>query len=185
VNLALPGLRHFSSLQFQEFTRAIKVLVESDGEIDLFEYMLQKVVMRHLEPRFNQARKPVLQYYALKPLLGDCAILLSELAYVGQQAPEDALRAFQCGAQLLSAVAQSEIALVAEPQCDLEQVDAALNRLNLAVPQIKKNVLEACAQTVAADGVLQEMEAELLRAIADTLDCPLPPFIGDLIPQTV
>jgi uncharacterized tellurite resistance protein B-like protein len=56
-------------------------------------------------------------------------------------------------------------------------VDAALNRLCQAVPQIKKNVLNACAQTVAADGVIQEMEAELLRAIADTLDCPIPPFI--------
>jgi len=41
------------------------------------------------------------------------------------------------------------------------------------VPQIKKNVLNACAQTVAADGVIEEMEAELLRAIADTLDCPI------------
>jgi hypothetical protein len=27
------------------------------------------------------------------------------------------------------------------------------------------------------DGLIQEMEAELLRAVADTLDCPLPPFI--------
>jgi uncharacterized tellurite resistance protein B-like protein len=30
---------------------------------------------------------------------------------------------------------------------------------------------------VAADGVIQELEAELLRAIADTLDCPIPPII--------
>jgi tellurite resistance protein len=45
------------------------------------------------------------------------------------------------------------------------------------VPQIKKNVLNACALIVAADGVIQETEAELLRAIADTLDCPMPPFI--------
>ena len=59
-------------------------------------------------------------------------------------------------------------------------MDDALNRLCQAVPQIKKNVLNACAQTVAADGVIQEMEAELLRAIADTLDCPLPPFIPAL-----
>jgi uncharacterized tellurite resistance protein B-like protein len=32
-------------------------------------------------------------------------------------------------------------------------------------------------QTVAADGVIQEGEAELLRAIADALDCPVPPFV--------
>jgi len=62
-------------------------------------------------------------------------------------------------------------------QCDLSHVDVALARLSQAVPQIKKNLLNACAQTVAADGVIQEGEAELLRAIADTLDCPMPPFV--------
>jgi hypothetical protein len=59
----------------------------------------------------------------------------------------------------------------------LSQVDAALDRLNQAVPQIKKNVLNACALVVAADDVIQEMEAEMLRAIADALDCPIPPFL--------
>ena len=38
-------------------------------------------------------------------------------------------------------------------------------------------MLNACAHAVASDGVLQSREAELLRAIADTLDCPLPPFL--------
>ena len=78
---------------------------------------------------------------------------------------------------MLSYAAQAEVRLVLENECELGQVDVALNRLCQAVPQIKKNVLNACAQTVAADGVIQEMEAELLRAIADTLDCPMPPFI--------
>jgi len=69
-------------------------------------------------------------------------------------------------------------------------VDNALNRLNQAVPQIKKAVLNACAQVVAADGVIQEMEAELLRAIADALDCPMPPFLqpseaGKLTPSAL
>ena len=46
-----------------------------------------------------------------------------------------------------------------------------------ATPQIKKNLIEACVQVVGADGLIQEREAELLRAIADTLDCPIPPFV--------
>ena len=62
-------------------------------------------------------------------------------------------------------------------QCGLNPIDAALNRLAQAVPQIKKNLLDACVHTVGADGVIQESEAELLRAIADTLDCPMPPFL--------
>jgi Zn-dependent protease with chaperone function/uncharacterized tellurite resistance protein B-like protein len=177
VDLAIPGLRHLSPAQFEQFRAAVQKLVESDGEIDLFEYVLQKVVLRHLEPYFLQARKPTVQYYALKPLAADCAVLLSALAYLGQDEPTKIEYAFQQGAQLLSYAAQVEHRLLPEAECELAQVDDALNRLCQAVPQIKKNVLSACAQTVAADGVIQEMEAELLRAIADTLDCPMPPFI--------
>jgi Zn-dependent protease with chaperone function/uncharacterized tellurite resistance protein B-like protein len=177
VDLAIPGLRHLSPTQFQQFRAAVQKLVESDGEIDLFEYVLQKVVLRHLEPYFLEARKPVIQYYSLKPLAGDCAVLLSALAYLGQDEPGKIAYAFQQGAQVLSYAAQVEHRLLPEAECELAQVDEALNRLCQAVPQIKKNVLNACAQTVAADGVIQEMEAELLRAIADTLDCPMPPFI--------
>ena len=57
------------------------------------------------------------------------------------------------------------------------RIDAALEHLAQASPQLKKLVLNACAHAVASDGVLQSREAELLRAIADTLDCPLPPFL--------
>jgi Zn-dependent protease with chaperone function len=177
VDLALPALRNFSPGQYQQFSRAMQLLIESDHEIDLFEYVLQKVVLRHLDPHFNGARKPLIQYYALKPLTPDCAVLLSALAYAGQEERKKIQQAFRQGAQPLSYAARVEVGLLPAEQCDLERVDAALNRLALAAPQIKKNVLAACAQTVAADGLIQETEAELLRAIADALDCPLPPFV--------
>ena len=178
VDLTLPALRHLSLTQFQQFKRAVQMLVESDEAIDLFEYVLQKIVVRHLEPQFADARRPVIQYYALKPLATDCAVLLSALARAGQTEPDQIQRAFQQGASILSAAAQVELQLVSPEECDLAQLDTALNRLALAVPQIKKNVLYACALTVAADSVIQELEAELLRAIGDTLDCPMPPFIA-------
>lgn len=177
VDLALPALRQLSTGQYLQFSKAIQALIEADGEIDLFEYVLQKVVLRHLDGQFNQVRKPVVQYYALRPLASDCSVLLSALAHVGLEERAQCRAAFQQGARFLMAYAQAPIAYVASEQCDLSQVDAALNRLNQAAPQIKKNVLNACAQVVAADGVIQEMEAELLRAIADALDCPMPPFL--------
>lgn len=180
VDLALPGLRNLSPVQFRQFRAAVQKLVESDGQIDLFEYVLQKIVLRHLEPHFQPARPPVIQYYSLKALAGDCAVLLSALAYLGHDQPDAIAAAFQQGAQPLGYAARAELSLLPEADCELAQVDTALNRLSLAAPQIKKNVLNACARTVAADGVIQGMEAELLRAIADTLDCPLPPFIPAL-----
>ena len=41
--------------------------------------------------------------------------------------------------------------------------------------EITKRLIRA--HTVAADGVIHAAEAELLRAIADALDCPIPPFL--------
>jgi DnaJ-domain-containing protein 1 len=71
----------------------------------------------------------------------------------------------------------SSLHLLKAADCGLGPIDQALRRLAQAVPQIKKNVIDACAHTVAADGVIQPNEAELLRAIADALDCPIPPFV--------
>jgi hypothetical protein len=68
-----------------------------------------------------------------------------------------------------------ELSLLPRDNCGLDNFDAALTRFSQAAPQIKKSILTAAAQTVATDGVILEIEAELLRAIADTLDCPIPP----------
>jgi Zn-dependent protease with chaperone function len=179
MDLALPALRLLSPGQFQQFRTAVQKLVDCDGEIDLFEYVLQKIVMRHLEPQFFPPRRSVVQYYALKPLLHECSVLLSALAYVGQDEAAQVEQAFAKGAASLAYAAQTELKLVSALECDLGKVDGALERLSLAVPQIRKNVLNACAETVAADGVIQETEAEMLRAVADGLDCPLPPFVAE------
>ncbi len=180
VDLALPALRQLSPAQFHEFRAAVRALVESDEQIDLFEYMLQKIVLRHLEPNFLPAPKTVTQFYDLRPMVADCGVLLSAMAYAGHEDSAQAEAAFAQGAQPLGRMAKSEIPFLPKVDCDLPRLDAALARLALAVPQIKKNVLNACAETVAADGLIQVPETELLRAIADSLDCPIPPFIPPL-----
>jgi len=177
VNLALAALRQLSPAQFQQFTRTLQWLIESDQQLDLFELVLQKILLHHLTPQFVKTRPPVIQYYTLKPLVPDCALLLSALAYVGADDPAAANKAFETGAPHLRAPADADYAMLSRDQCGVEQVDAALGRLALAVPTIKKNLLEACVYTVGADGVMTENEAEVLRAVADTLDCPIPPFV--------
>ncbi len=177
VDLALPALRQLSPSQFEQFRAATEALVASNNEKDLFVYMLRKIVVRHLERHFFPEQRQITQFYALRPLAPDCAVLLSATAYAGQENATEAYQAFTQGAESLSRAARCEIPWLPPEQCDLSRVDAALARLSQAVPQIKKNLLNACAQTVAVDGAIQEGEAELLRAVADTLDCPVPPFV--------
>ncbi len=177
VNLAVGGLRHLTPDQFTQFSQNLQWLVQSDGKVDLFEFMLQKIVLRHLAPHFGAARPPVVQFYDVRPLVPDCNVVLSALAYVGGNNPDTVQKAFNAGAPYLRAPNNTSVTLLPLDQCRLNQIDPVLNRLAQAVPQIKKNLLDACVQTVGADGVIQEKEAELLRAIADTLDCPMPPFL--------
>jgi Zn-dependent protease with chaperone function len=177
IDLCLPALRQLSPSQFEQFRATVTALVECDGEINLFEYMLQRIVLRHLEPQFQPARKPVIQFYSLRPLATDCAVILSALAWVGQDEPGQVQRAFRDGAERLAYAAQTDLVLVPVDHCGLAQVDTSLERLAQAVPQIRKNLLHACALTVAADGLVRESEAEMLRAVADSLDCPIPPLI--------
>jgi hypothetical protein len=131
-----------------------------------------------LDSQFNGPQKSVVQFYTIKPLVPDCAVILSALANVGSDDPAEIEKAFETGAPYLRAPDDADLNLLPKENCGVNQIDAALNRLAQAVPIIKRNLIEACVHTVGADGIVQEGEAELLRAIADTLDCPIPPFVA-------
>ena len=74
VNLALGTLRHLTAEQFNQFSQTLEWLIESDGKIELFEFVLQKIILHHLAPQFGQAPRAVVQYYSIKPLVPDCAV---------------------------------------------------------------------------------------------------------------
>jgi len=177
VNLALGTLRHLTAEQYAQFSQTLEWLIGSDGKIELFEFVLQKIITHHLAPQFDQTPRAVVQFYSIKPLVPDCAVLLSALANVSSGDAGEIKRAFEVGAPYLRAPDDGDLVLLPREQCGVDQIDTALNRMAQAAPLIKKNLIEACIHTVGADGVILEAEAELLRAIADTLDCPMPPFV--------
>jgi hypothetical protein len=55
--------------------------------------------------------------------------------------------------------------------------DAALQTLSQSVPAIKRRIVVACTACILANQQVTVREAELLRAICDSLDCPLPPLV--------
>ena len=176
VNLALGALRNLRADEFTRFSETLKWLAGSDGQLDLFEFVLQKIVLRHLASKFGTLRPATVQFYTLQPLAPDCAVVLSALANAGSDNAGEVQKAFAAGAPYLRAQNVAELQLLPAENCGVDRLEPALNRLVQAVPIIKKNLIDACVHVVAADGVIQEAEAELLRAIADTLDCPMPPL---------
>jgi hypothetical protein len=104
------------------------------------------------------------------------ARVLSLLAWEGQPEPEQAARAFDAGMRSYMG-GDHTYRLPPREECSLTEFDAALQTLNQAVPAIKRRVVVACAACIQANQQVTVREAELLRAICDTLDCPLPPLV--------
>jgi hypothetical protein len=130
---------------------------------------------RNLDPLFGMGKRRAVRYSSLEPLAGECSTLLSAIAWFGQNDPEAAAAAFGKGAAELGAV--SGLALLSGSKASLETMDAALEKLADADPATKQKLVAACAACVSADGKVTVEEAEALRAVAEALECPLPPFL--------
>ena len=176
LNLCMPSIRTLSPAQWKRYRAALDQLVCCDAQLDLFEFVLKRVIERTIDAHFAPRKAALIQFYSFTPLAPDCAVLLSALAHVGTADSAAAQRAFDEGAGRLPL--NEALSLVPAPACGVHQIDTALARLAQAVPHIKKTVLEACAHTISCDGYVNAEEAELLRAIGETLDCPIPPFVA-------
>jgi Zn-dependent protease with chaperone function len=174
VDLALPALRRLSSAQYDELREAVDRLIRADSRIGLFEYTLQRVLMRHLAVHFQ----PGLVDHADGQMdAGDAvSILLSMLAHAGSPDREAAAASFAAACAELPR-GRFRLALLPRETCDLRALDRALIRLNDTAPRLRADVLAACVAAVASDGKVTIAEGELLRATSDSLGCPMPPLL--------
>lgn len=170
IDLAVPALRQLSPPQFKEFRQTVSQLIASDNNLSLFEFALEKALMRHLENHFNESRRPAIQYHSPQRLVDEFSLLLSALAHAGEK---DTRRAFAAGQ---ARVPEIQLQLQPPETCTLEAIDQTLNRLDLASFPIKKRLLAGAIAVIVSDGKVAPDEAELLRAVADSLDCPMPPL---------
>jgi Zn-dependent protease with chaperone function len=173
LQLALPALRPRDAGQLEAFFTTLDELVHADGRVTIFEFALQKLLLRHLSLG-GQPTAQVIQVYSFQAVAPEISLVLSVLARTAHPA-DGAEPAFAAGAAQLRLL-DGRLALLPPDQCGLRQLEAALDRLATASGPIKLRLLTAAAHVVAADGTLAVTEAELLRAIAAALDVPMPPL---------
>ena len=174
LQIALPTLRDMPAATLEPFLDTLDELVHVDASFSTFDFALQKMLLRTLSP----GQKPggvAVQYYSFNALLDEISIVLSALARASVTDPGFAARAFAAGAAQIKLI-ETRLRFVEEPACSFELLDAALDKLAVASLPIKQRTLMAAAHVVSADGQVLITEAELLRAIAAALDCPMPPL---------
>lgn len=176
VDMALPMLRMMTAPQYATFIKAFREMVKADQRLTVFEWALSQVLVRNLRREFEARESTATLYNRLNKLAPEVSMLLSVLARVGT-GPGDADAAFRKGAAELRSV---QPVLLSASECSFTALDRALSKLARTSPHSRHDLLMACAATVCSDGVVRVKEAELIRGIADLLDCPMPPLCGHL-----
>jgi Zn-dependent protease with chaperone function len=186
LQIALGALNGLSPAQQDRLLDISRRLVAADLRTSIFEYALLRLLRHHLDSLRNPRRAAHVVQIETSALLEPIGAILSFIAYAGQPltgksaaaVASDADAAFATGAATLPAALWRNVSLLPKTECYFNRLDNALASLSVVPPAIKQQVLAAAAQTAAADGIIQPEEAELLRAIACSLDCPMP-----LVPQ--
>lgn len=176
VEVAAATLRTLSAGEYRAFRDDVETLTAADGRTRLFEWVVARFLVHHLEPHFEEERRRRARGFDnLRGLSTDLACLLSFLAWAGHDDEVGARAAFDEAVSALSGVDGLEA--WPEERCTLPALEGALDHLAHLVPRLKRDVLRACAYSIAADRRVTVEEGEIFRVVGDWLECPVPPLL--------
>jgi hypothetical protein len=150
ADLAVPAVKSQPQKARDRFLADFAALVEADQRVTLREFVL----LTYLRQRLREgAGEPIpARYRRIEDLAQDMQVVLSLIA-----------KARGASSEAPSAGA----------------VSASLERLRHLAPLEKPRVLKACIDAARGDGTIDPAGAELVRMVAATLDCPVPPVLGE------
>lgn len=171
--MAWPALRHRPPEALADMRRAVRELIQADDEITVFEFALARLLL-------VQVRELVSHGEPRRARLGRCHVEVGDLfavvARAGQPGEAAARQAYEAG---LSRLLPRHRPDYRPPEDWRAALNRSLDRLDGLPSVIKRELLEALGVACAHDGRLGPEQADLLRAVAASLHCPMPPLPFD------
>jgi Zn-dependent protease with chaperone function len=175
AQMAFPALRRRPRPALQGFLVALNHLIQSDGQVELEEYCLGKLIAVQVVDALNPSKAQPTGSTKLPACAAQLADVFAIVAQHGSSNAGDAQRAYLLG---MHEALPDAIPVYAPPALWAAAMDRALPKLDLLAPAGKELVVRGLAQAIGADGVITVSEAELLRTICAALHCPLPPMFN-------
>jgi Zn-dependent protease with chaperone function len=173
ADIAIPALASMSRSQYESFVSVFEKLVWADERLDLFEWVLAQLVTSQLRPHFERIAGKTVRYKSLAPLAKQCSVVLSAVAHGGNP-NEVAALSFSIAAKRFPTLG---LALLPREKASLNELRHALAELAHATLVNRAQLVDACADAIAADGHATIEEVETLRGVSALLGCPMPPLL--------
>jgi Zn-dependent protease with chaperone function len=174
LGLALPTVQMLPPERIDALLPTVDALIHADGQVDAFEHVLSQHLERQLGAK--PARPSRSTVHSLAPLRAPLEVVLSALAHTGADDDRAAQAALAAATRTLPAELGA-LTLRDQASTTPAAVRQALEQLAAGSPEVRRRILECAAHVVSADGAIRYPEAELLRAVAAALDCPVPPML--------
>lgn len=169
LDLALPALKKIPAGERAGFLETTRGIIEADGQVNLFEYCLQLLLDKYLGSSAASTGGRIHRWDAAQAETG---VLLALVATTSANDAGEAETLYQRHARALL----GQHAPAFHPGQSMTALASALNTLNQLAPMLKKSLIQTCAECILADQIVTPEELELLRIIAESLDCPMPPL---------
>jgi len=174
LEIALPKAIARDGEQISIIQRGMQKIANADGVINLEELALLRIIRNFAENRMNPSRRS--QARSPKELEAPIQLTLSALVHCAQLEGDAAQKAFDAGLQKCGQLLLQRPSLLPEDAIDLDALDQALGLFAQLPGPHKKHILEATIHTVLADNKVDDDERSLIRAIAASMDLPMPPL---------
>lgn len=125
-----------------------------------------------MEPRFDRPRS-ARRREKLEQRQASVVAVLATLAHAGHGDEREAIAAFEAATNRLG---WAVLPCPGRKTIGLDALDEALHVLDGLRMHERQRLLDACIASIGHDGSMSLEETLLLRAIADSLDCPMPPI---------
>ncbi|MCL7945060.1 M48 family metallopeptidase [Marinobacter sp. ATCH36] len=171
LELAMPALRKLDPDERGLLMDSTEVLIRADNRLSLFELAMHTFLRRHLAE--DSARVVPVRYRSYRPVTTQLQVVLSLMARAGADDGRNRQTLFEeAMAGFVSKGEKPELLT----EVSVTKLRQALLTLNSLSPLLKPGIIDACGHCVMADGKVNTSEYELIRLVADQLDCPMPPL---------
>jgi len=173
IDLALPTLKGLPAAQRKAILERLTTLTRADQRTTLFEWALVALARQQLDDQARRNRHT--RFHRFRAVAGELQLVFSVMTWASGARDEQARTLFRQASHGLLPEARTLLPL---DQCSSQRLGQALDRLADLSPLLKGPVIDGLADLVLSDGKVQVSEAELLRAVAALMECPLPPLFA-------
>jgi len=182
LEVSFPALKLRPAAQLGFLIELASRLIEIDGKVDLYEYCFYRILTTNLGQSVDPAARRTKGRTPKREMRQAAVNILAIVADHGHDDAAQGQEAFAAGADILGEWARG-VEIEPRREYTVDILNHSLDILQKLNNKGRHKLLRAVSEVADHDQRLTVGEAELIRVICATLDCPLPPILVNKLPR--